>query len=103
MSSNRKPYKKYPKEFKLEAVRLMESSDRPTAQIARELGVARNRLYKWKEQLKRKGELAFPGKPGRPPKEQQSADVTLRQENARLKEEVEILKKAAAYFARELS
>jgi transposase len=102
MTSKRKPYKTYPREFKLEAIRLMESSDRPTAEIARELGIARNRLYKWKDQLQRKGELAFPGKPGRPPKDQQSADTTLRQENARLREEVEILKKAAAYFAREL-
>jgi transposase len=102
MTRVRKHYKTYPKEFKLEAIRLMESSDRPTAEIARELGIARNRLYKWKEQLQRRGELAFPGKPGRPPKEQQDAEVTLRQENARLKEEVEILKKAAAYFAKEL-
>ena len=102
MTRKRKPYKTYPREFKLEAVRLMESSDRPAAEIARELGIRRNQLYKWKEQLAHKGEQAFSGKPGRPPKDQQSADVQLRQENARLREEVEILKKAAAYFAREL-
>jgi len=67
-----------------------------------ELGVRRNQLYKWKEQLSIKGGEAFPNKRGRPTKDQQSELTTLKQENDRLKEEVEILKKAAAYFAREL-
>ena len=97
----RKPYTTYTKEFKQEAIRLMETSDRPAAEIARELGIRRNMLYKWKEQLDIKGERAFSNK-GRPKKENQSQLVSLKQENKRLKEEVEILKKAAAYFAREL-
>ena len=61
-----------------------------------------NQLYKWKEQLARSGETAFSGKQGRPAKEDQSELATLKQENLRLKEENEILKKAAAYFARDL-
>jgi transposase len=97
----RKSYTTYTKEFKQEAVRLMETSDRPAAEIARELGIRRNMLYKWKEQLVVKGESAFSSR-GRPKKEDQSEINSLRQENARLMEEVEILKKAAAYFAREL-
>ena len=97
----RKPYTTYTKEFKQEAIRLMETSDRPAAEIARELGIRRNMLYKWKEQLDIKGERAFSNK-GRQKKENQSQLVSLKQENKRLKEEVEILKKAAAYFAREL-
>ena len=97
----RKPYTTYTKEFKQEAIRLMETSDRPAAEIARELGIRRNMLYKWKEQLDIKGERALSNK-GRPKKENQSQLVSLKQENKRLKEEVEILKKAAAYFAREL-
>lgn len=97
----RKPYKTYTSEFKREAVRLMSTSDRPTAEIARELGIPRNRLYKWKDRLALKGENAFTGR-GRPKKENQSELTTLKQENERLKEENEILKKAAAYFAREL-
>ena len=48
-----------------------------------------------------KGETAFQGR-GRPKKEDQSQVATLKQENERLREEVEILKKAAAYFARDL-
>lgn len=102
MTSKRKPYKTYTREFKQEAVRMMESGKKPAAELAMELGIRRNQLYKWKEQLQGKGEDAFSGQRGRPKKEDQSELTTLRQENERLKEELEILKKAAAYFAREL-
>jgi transposase len=101
MTRKRKPYKTYSKEFKEEAVRLMESTDRPAAEIAQELGIRRNQLYKWKEQMESKGNKAFSGR-GRPKKEDQSEVATLRQEVERLREENEILKKAAAYFAKEL-
>ncbi|WP_371922651.1 transposase [Simiduia sp. 21SJ11W-1] len=47
MTAKRRPYKTYSKEFKLEAARRMEASDRPTAEIARELGLRRNQPYKW--------------------------------------------------------
>ncbi len=53
--------KRFTQEFKLEAVRLLEAGARPAAQPARELGVPRNRLYKWQEQVKNKGLGAFPG------------------------------------------
>jgi transposase len=102
MVRKRKPYKTYTAEFKREAVQLMSASDEPASEIAAQLGIRRNQLYKWKEQLKEKGDSAFSGQRGRPPKENQSEVTTLRQENNRLREEVEILKKAAAYFAREL-
>lgn len=102
MTRKRKPYKTYTREFKLEAVRMMEESGRPPAEIAMELGIRRNQLYKWKEQLQAKGDQAFASNRGRPRKENQSELTTLRQENERLKEELEILKKAAAYFAKEL-
>ena len=102
MTSKRKPYKTYTKEFKQEAVRMMENGTKPPAELAMELGIRRNTLYKWKEQLQEKGGQAFSDQRGRPKKENQSELTTLRQENERLKEELEILKKAAAYFAREL-
>jgi transposase len=96
----RKPYRKFSKQFKIEAVRLAEESDKPVTQIARELGVRQNQIYKWKKQLETKGETAFPGTG-------QSADadgevIKLRRELAVAKEEIEILKKAAAYFARDI-
>jgi len=102
MVTKRKPYKTFTKEFKIEAIRLMDESDRPSAEIAMQLGIRRNQLYKWKDQLNDKGDKAFPNKTGRPQKDQQSELSALIQENRRLKEENEILKKAAAYFAREL-
>ena len=45
MTRKRKPYKTYTREFKVEAVRLMEESGRPPADIAMELGIRRNQLY----------------------------------------------------------
>ena len=101
MNVKRKTYKTYTREFKLAAIRMMESSERSSAEIAMQLGIRRNQLYKWKEQLSDKGESAFSGSRGRPKKEEQSELTTLRQENTRLKEELEIVKKAAKYFARE--
>jgi transposase len=102
MIKKRKPYKIYTKEFKLEALRMMDESDRPTSEIAMKLGIRRNQLYKWKEQMNKKGDVGA-AKKGRPKKEDQSETITLRQENKRLKEENEILKKAAVFFAKELA
>ena len=67
MSKKRKPYNTYTKEFKLEALRLMDESDSPASAIATELGIRRNQLYKWKEQMEKKGEVAS-AKKGRPKK-----------------------------------
>ena len=102
MTNNRRPYKPYTREFKLEAVRLMSESNRAASEIATELGIRRNQLYKWKEPMEKKGEESLTSKRGRPRKENQSELSTLRQENERLREEVEILKKAEVYFAKEL-
>lgn len=51
--------KKFTSEFKREAVRLMGSSEKPASDVARQLGVRRNQLYKWKEQLEKRGSKAF--------------------------------------------
>lgn len=101
MTQKRRPYKTYTKEFKEEAVKLMLQSDRPSSEIAMELGVRRNQLYKWKEQLERRGETAFSGR-GRPKKEDESESARLRRKVAQLEEENAILKKAAVFFAKEL-
>ena len=93
--------KRFTKEFKIEALRMMEESERPSTEIAMKLGIRRNQLYKWKEELEKKGAAAFPRR-GRPVKAAQSETSRLKQENKRLKEENEILKKAAVFFAKEL-
>lgn len=93
--------KTYSREFKLEAIKLLESTDKTGQQLAQELGIKRNQLYKWREEFTAKGESAFGG-PGRRPASHDSKVTQLERENQRLKQENEILKKAAAYFAREL-
>lgn len=92
----------FSKEFKLEAVWLLESADKPAAEIALDLGIRRNQLYKWREQLRKKGEAAFSSKRGRPPADQASEIARLRKELEQVKLERDILKKAAAYFAKDL-
>lgn len=83
-------------EFKREAVRQLLIGKKSGAEIARELGVRRNQLYKWKDEIDRYGDNAFPGKGRRP----RSTDETaaLKKEIKRLQEENEILKKASSYF-----
>lgn len=83
---------KFTADFKREAVRLLQKSAKPAAVVARELGIPRNRLYKWVQDAERKGEQAFRGS-GRP-KASQDELAVLQRENARLKEENEILKKS---------
>ena len=58
----RKERQSFSREFKLEAVRLMDEGKKPAADIARELGIRRNQLYKWKEKTDKHGSDAFPGK-----------------------------------------
>ena len=93
-----KPYKQYSREFKLEAIRLAEAGKKPATQIAMELGIRVNQLRKWKLQLEAEQAAGAPAKRGRPP---DCELVRLRRENERLKEENDILKKAAIYFAQE--
>lgn len=91
--------KQFSRQFKLDAVRLLETSDKAGAELARELGIRRNQLYKWRDQVERRGEAeAFPG-PGRNAAKESRSELTrLRQRIARLEEENAILKKAEAYF-----
>ncbi len=94
-------YQRYSKEFKLEAVRLLAAGEKPASEIARSLGIRRNQLYKWREEIRGKGEAAFTG-PGRRPADQEAEISRLRRELARITEERDILKKAAAYFAKDV-
>lgn len=102
--------RRYSKAFKIEAVRLLDLGEAPAAQVARELGIRRNLLYKWRDQLAGKGDRAFggSGRKARPeggsvvPETSAEEIVRLRRELAETREERDILKKAAMYFAREL-
>ena len=93
---------RFSKAFKLEAVRLLELGQKPATQLALELGIQRNQLYKWQAQLGKTGtEAAFRG-PGRISGDQQGEVERLKRELKKVTEERDILKKAATYFAKEL-
>jgi transposase len=87
----------YPAEFRAEAIRLVRSSGRPYAQIARELGMTAETLRLW---LKQDDLDAGRRSDGLTSQDQEELR-RLRRENRILREEREILKKAAAFFARE--
>lgn len=96
---SRKKYTRYSKEFKLEAIRLSQESDKPVTQVARELGVRVNQIYKWKQQLEMKQDDAFAGQGQGSGKE---AEIRrLKKELAAAREENEFLKKTAVFFARQ--
>jgi transposase len=92
---------RHSKEFKVEAVRLLELGEKRASELALELGVKRTLLYRWRDQLRKKGEAAFSGG-GRPRNDQLSEVARLKKELKEVTEERDILKKAAAYFAKGL-
>jgi transposase len=89
----------YTREFKLEALRLLETSGKPARVLERELGIGDGCLRQWKQKLAAEGEEAFPG-PGRPGPDQQDEVVRLRRELEIALQERDILKKAIAIFSR---
>lgn len=89
--------RRYDRAFKIEAVRLITEERRKVAEVARELGVNANQLHRWKAKFAEEGQSAFPGK-GRLTPEQEELRK-LRRENADLREERDILKKAMAIFS----
>jgi transposase len=89
----------FSKEFKLEAVRLVRERGVAVAQAARDLDVHPNVLRNWVKEIAADPRYAFPGR-GRMKPEQLEIE-RLRREVVKLKAERDILKKAAAYFAKE--
>lgn len=87
-----KTRRKFTKEFKREAVRLLRTSGKNQTQVARELGVATSVLGTWMAMVEAEE------KTGLSPEELEELK-RLRKENARLQMEVEILGKATAFFA----
>ena len=89
----------YTPEFKAEAVRLVTGQGYSVAEAARSLGLRENLIRNWKRALEAQGEHAFPGHGKLSAVEEELR--RLRAENKRLLAERDILKKAAAFFARE--
>jgi transposase len=93
----KRPRAQYTLEFKLEALRLI-GAGQSMAEVAVTLGVAVTTLHNW-QKAQREGKLGGPG--SKPVNPEQMELARLRAENAQLRMERDILKKAAAYFARE--
>ena len=92
--------KSYTAEFKREAIRLANERGNSTS-VARDLGIPESLIPKWKKSLEAQEASAFPGKGNPFPGKGNAADpdlAQLKRENTRLKEEVEILKKAVGIF-----
>ncbi len=89
--------RKFSAEFKMEAVRLLESSDKAASQLERELDISDGCLLRWKRELQASGNQAFPGQ-GRAASDQDEVQ-RLRHELEVACQERDILKKALAIFA----
>lgn len=91
--------RKFSRQVKLEAMRQVKDRGVSVAQAARDLDVQENVLRKWVRELSGKSQQAFPGHGQIRPEQQEI--VRLRRHVAKLKAERDILKKAAAVFARD--
>ncbi len=90
--------RQFTREFKLEAVRLIKERGVSVVQAARDLEVGENVLRRWSKELSGDPQYAFPGQGQMP---EQLELERLRREVTKLKAKRDILKKAAAYFAKE--
>ena len=94
--SQKRQHKSYSVEFKQEAVGLVTEQGYSVAEAARSLGIRSNLLYRWKQQLEEsKGGAVLTA-------DERAELLLLRKEVKRLRMEKEILKKASAFFAKEM-
>src|SRR5262249_23277811 len=92
-----RPRSTYTAQFKLQAVRMILEQKLSVAEVSRRLDVGENLLRTWKKAFLERGDAASPGRGTRAPADGELR--RLRAENARLRAERDLLKKAAAYFA----
>ena len=93
-----KARRQYSREFKQEAVQLLETSGKSASELERELGIGKGNLWRWKREFAADGEDAFPGHGRLTPDEERLR--RLERENEILRQERDILKKAVAIFSR---
>ena len=89
--------KRYSRDFKIETVRLVTGSDHSVAEVARDLEIHPNTLYKWIHQYGENPKEVFPGKGNQASEAEELRQ--LRREDQRLKMERDILKKAMVIFS----
>lgn len=90
--------KRYDAAFKHEAIKKIREDGESASDVSRKLGLHLKTIYRWLEEESQDGEHAFPGKGKLKPADEEMR--RLKKENADLREENEILKKAAVIFAK---
>ena len=99
---DRRSKKKYTVEFKLEAIRLSNESGKPITQVARDLNIPVVLLYRWRDELHKEGQRAFPGKGKKTRVNPENMEIVrLRRELKRVTDERDILKKTLVFLAAE--
>jgi transposase len=93
----KKQYKRYSPEFKKQALQRAAEEDVTDVQVCRELGISARQLRRWRDEVRLHGENAFPGKG-----HSRDEEVTqLKRQLAKVKRERDVLREAAACFAKE--
>jgi transposase len=92
-----KTQRTFTREFKVEAVKLLQSSQKPLAQVARDLGIADSTLHHWRNLFAEHGEQAFPGSGHLMPQEEEIR--RLQRDLEVVKQERDILKKVLGIFS----
>jgi transposase len=95
MGSSRR---QYDKQFKIEAVRLVSQGGKRATEVARDLGIHVNLIYKWQKELSEDQEYSFPGHGKLKPADEELR--RLKRKLADVEEERDILKKALAIFSK---
>ena len=94
MEGNEKEKKRFDREFKISAVKMVTEGGHKAAEVARSLGIGQNQLYLWKKKFSNDGDKAFPGKG------HLSELAALRRKLRDVEMERDILKKAVGIFSK---
>ena len=98
MEGEKKRRRKFDKEFKIQAVKLLLESGKTVEEVATDLGIYHGNLARWKREYRRDAEEAFPGMGKLKPEDEELR--RLKKENEDLRQERDILKKALAIFSK---
>jgi transposase len=98
MADEKKRRRKYDREFKIQAVKLLLESEKTVEEVADNLGIYHGNLTRWKREYRRYAEEAFPGIGKLKPEDEELR--RLKKENEDLRQERDILKKALAIFSK---
>jgi len=88
--------RKYNKQFKIDTVTMVSTGNKTASEVARDLGIRPDLVSRWKRELEEESKTAFTGQGN--PRDEEIA--RLKKENAELKMERDILKKAMAIFSK---